>query len=384
MRIDETILTVGDLAGLPEGSEVESAPGRIFTKCADGWYDLSRASMAANAYVLVGATVHHIGAEGEPLTVEQFKQRFATLAIGMAAAYSEAHVEAGRRMLAELGCDPTPPLRLGMWVHTGDRDLVARLPAGSMLGHGPGGRHNDYYYNGERLVPMTENNRRYVCLELLSVPPGPSVYQWPDPSLEEGRYLVEFKRRVWTTGWRYKVAGNGDGAEWCAAYEAILARVGLDASLVGEAPAAGTTAAIATGDGEFVDAAAQRALPQRAVIRWTSGSGQRTNLKVRDDAYLDGDNVCGTRTLYVGVKNRWSRNAVQNQVVYLPGEDMSIPVFSHEEMDLMPDETVIGGGWRTRWTKRGRDWWTLTGRRRRSADFTINHLVYIAIPGVNR
>jgi len=193
-------------------------------------------------------------------------------------------------------------------------------------------------------------------------------------------------RRVWTTGWGYKEAGNGDGEAWCAAYEAILARVGLDASLIGEQPDPGTTTALATGDGEFVDEAAQRALPLGAVIRWTSGSGQRSRLKVRADGV---DNECGTRSLYVDEdRNRFSRNAVQNQVVHMPGEDMLIPVFSTEELSKMPEGTEMcnvdnGGSWR----KGADDWWIYyrgVGVSGRSEQFPfVGNLRYTRIPGVN-
>lgn len=362
MTIEEgMILDVRQAHEAPLGTKVQSSgmgPHPYSVKEIDGWHHSDRGSIYPPIYLQEYAgppVVTRVGREIDSPTLEQYQQRWATMAIGQAA---QSGIDRGpvHRAAETLGVSVYPErLWRGMAVHVRDTSLLSRIPEGALF---TVGSPDDYAtfrvveWRNSDLRNVLGRPQRAIDGAVLTLYAARGVNAYPTRATEQdSAEIAAFKRRAWDIG----VAAKG-AHSWCSEFDRIMSRAGI-AAFVADPPT--------LQPGEV----------------WRS-------IDTDDTAHLWLGQRTGAVALTSGAPTIHS--GMEFSVVRREGEALSIPVHSNDEMERMPEGTQISqphpGDYQ--WFKGGDGQWrNVPGRTSRgiegpSGDFYIGPLRYTHIPGV--
>lgn len=275
---------------------------------------------------------------GPPVTLEQFKQRFATLMWG-----AQQHSGVGRESMIEnaLHTDLAIPkygAMVGLSVCYTDIALLSRLPIGTILvtEAEPGDpNYSVYKANGSRgrdlLLGTGVGAGPAMVLTVESVPGSEAAAPWVNSSESELDAIHTFRAKAWSTAMHVKSSTG-----WCNELEQAVYRSGID-NTSGRA------------DSERVTAEQAAELPVGTILRYMSSRvlfenarhrSVQTALYVRDDA---AENPAKTRRIGGSLPGSWT--PTEMKVVHRPGSNMSIKCCSFVEMDSLPVGTRVGDGY---------------------------------------
>lgn len=203
---------------------------------------------------------------------ETFLQRARTVCIG-AANQNGVSVGPVRVALDRIGAnEESPPLGIGMWLHSNDMELRRRLAsAGAIFGHGDP-NHWETYLQTRAGDPTHREMGGVVAvshaLRVLHLPnPETEKYLTP-PDEAEVAEIARLRGQMWIVGERAKRANR-----WCGAFEIAVGTLGVNAQSVtvvsGVTPQQGRTMPIITTDDEAAE------FPVGAVFEFASGSTHR-------------------------------------------------------------------------------------------------------------
>lgn len=221
------ILTLPEAADLPLGSKMtNNAYTYVLTE--DGvFYEYGERMQLFNYEEATRFTLQSIGdgAPAVPETVEQFKDKFATLGIG---AGRQSSVHGVAEALTELGIDyRTVVLRPGMYVHRSDHDRLRQIPDGTILTWGM--THETRYtrallarVNGNQVQDLWTNHSGPSMMRVLAFPDGTEVAEWRAPREDEAVRLIQFRARCAAVGTKAKAQNS-----WCGVAEATMGKVFL-------------------------------------------------------------------------------------------------------------------------------------------------------------
>ena len=337
IEVGQRLRSERDWLDAPPGTIIGPVGGQVNIRTVDGWSSYvtntgwAPQSHCSMPYNHDGGTVTYVGTEPEPETVPQFKQRFATTALGGAV---ENSVDRGpvRTALRRLHIDEADryTLRLGMHVHTRDDETVSAIPTGTLLVCGDSaltpeasGLWAKTHHGVAGLLGSVLGHETRRVLRVLSFPDGTEVHDWPDE--EDGLTLSAYKVRCWKAG----MVTKGETG-WCAQVEEVMKRCGLHHTLTEtDGPGAVTR---------------QEARDLRVGTILSNGD----DLFLRVDDHEPGRRFNATsRTIGLtrpavrAAADRMNVEHVGAGSVPGPGE-VSIVVRSADQMDQMPVGTVIG------------------------------------------
>lgn len=186
--------------------------------------------------------------EAEPaLSIEQFRQRFATMARGRAHA-SGVSLRPVFDTLERLGLSSQEARgahtwHVGDWVHTSDTDLLGTIPTGTILT--PASSHQPVRWGLYTIdqhgtstpitpIPAVQQAMAITVGRIVAFPDGHDAPEWGPPAdaAAAERAIRLFKAQAWRAGVAAKVASN-----WCTDFEDAMWRCGIYAdALMNVAP----------------------------------------------------------------------------------------------------------------------------------------------------
>lgn len=226
----EQAITEMDLLSIPLGTAITVPDYGEYTYLPDGWANATGDNSFGHDEVrnwlrsYAGRVkVAHVGTMMEVETLTQYKQRFRTIVIGRACASGVSRTPV-RQALRVLDVED-PVLRLGMWVHTRDENIVSILPGGTLAVTGDPedfARFGVFRWGGGSFVPLMGGVARpgWRCFKVVGFPEGTHALEWPDEVPGEG--IREFKERALEIGDRTR-----SDHSWCGDYQNAMGRAGI-------------------------------------------------------------------------------------------------------------------------------------------------------------
>lgn len=225
------VITLPDAANLPLGTKMAADNGYTYVLTEDGvFYEYGERLQLFNFEENSRFTLQSLGA-GDPVvpqTVEQFKDKFCTLAIG---AGRQSAVSGVAEALEELGIDyRTVLLRPGMFVHRYDVDRLRQIPDGTVLTWGltTETRHMRALLSvvsGNGVQDLWTNHSGPSMMQVLEFPDGTEVTDWRPAREDEAVRLTLFRAKAAAVGRKAKERNS-----WCGVAEATMGKVFLGAT----------------------------------------------------------------------------------------------------------------------------------------------------------